>query len=149
MSPCPITAARLDALIAAYGADPERWPEAEREAGRVALATARTDDLHGAVQLDAQLDALALPPVSPDLRRRVLLAVAREPRRAGVFSRLWLRELWEELGGARIAAPALAMALGAGLGLGWLTPPSAADEADPEDLIALVQFDDSYAELAP
>jgi hypothetical protein len=99
--------------------------------------------------LDAELDVLrAVPAPAAQLRRNVLLAVAREPR--ALSWRDALAALWRELGGTRLAGPALAMALVAGLGMGWaLDDASAEDDAGSDDLIALAQLDDAYAELEP
>jgi len=65
-----VTHDRVLALIAAYGGDPARWPEAEREAavalmsGDPALAHAAED----ARTLDLTLDTLATPHPDPALR---------------------------------------------------------------------------------
>ncbi len=78
---------RLHALIDAYGAWPDRWPEAERNAALAALASlAEADaDLRAAQALDALLDTWRLAPVPDDLVERVVArAVAQRgpiPRR--------------------------------------------------------------------
>jgi hypothetical protein len=106
-------------------------------------------NVHDDPSLDAELDALrAAPPPSAQLRRNVLLAVAREPR--ALSWREALAALWRELGGTRLAGPALAMALVAGLGMGWAIDDAGVDDDDgSDDLIALAQLDDAYAELEP
>lgn len=137
---------RIAALIAAYGSDPARWPieeraSADRGAHDPAWAEARA--------LDALLDTLDAPAPRIGLRREVLLAVAREP---SAPARGWfasLAELWRDLGGARIAAPALVLALGVGVGLDWAMTPPLTTGSDAEDLLTLVQFEESYAELDP
>lgn len=105
--------------------------------------------VHDDPSLDAELDALRVaPPPSAQLRRNVLAAIAREPRRQSL--RDTFAALWRELGGTRWAAPAFALALALGLGAGW-----ALDASDPidvdgdDDLIALAQLDDTYAEFEP
>ena len=104
--------------------------------------------VHDDPSLDAELDALrAVPPPSAQLRRNVLSAVAREPR--ALSWRDALAALWRELGGTRLAAPAFAMALVAGLGLGWAIEAPADDDDGSDDLIALAQLDDAYSELEP
>jgi hypothetical protein len=150
--------ARIAELLATYGADRARWPAAERARfahdgiDRDAATqgeTAPGDAWSQARELDVLLDALAAPPPPSGLRRNVLLAVAREPR---ISSRGLLgawRELWRDLGGARIAAPALVLALGVGVGLDWATTPTLAGDADAEDLLTLVQFEETYTELDP
>lgn len=67
-------ATRFEAIVEAYGAEPRRWPEAERAA---AEAFARTDAgqraLAEARALDAALDSAAdAEPVSLALRRNLL-----------------------------------------------------------------------------
>ena len=104
--------------------------------------------MHDDPVLDAELDARRdAPPPSARLRRDVLAAIAREPRT--LPWRDALAALWRELGGARLAAPAFAMALAAGLGLGWAIDEPAGDDDAGDDLIALAQLDDTYSELEP
>ena len=106
--------------------------------------------VHDDKSLDAELDALrAVPPPAAHLRRNVLMAVAREPRR--LSWRAAIAALWRELGGSRIAGPALAMALAMGVGMSWLLEDDAADDNGAgDDLIALAQLDGAaYAELEP
>lgn len=105
-------------------------------------------NVHDEKALDTQLDALrAVPAPSAQLRRNVLLAVAREPH--ALSSREAIAALWRELGGTRLAGPALAMALVAGLGMGWAIDDNGAENDEGDDLIALAQFDDAYAGLEP
>lgn len=74
-----MNAERLKALAEAYGADPRRWPEAERGA---ALDFMRADPasadrlLFEARQLDLVLDASAAPAASHALRARVIAGAA-------------------------------------------------------------------------
>jgi hypothetical protein len=74
-----MTLERFTAMVDAYGATPERWPEAER-AGALALLAQSSDARtlrDAAAALDTMLDRA--PPATPDaeLERRVL---ARTPR---------------------------------------------------------------------
>ena len=98
--------------------------------------------------LDDELDLLrAAPAPRTQLRADVLAAIAREPRRAN-----WrdaLGALWRDLGGVRLAGPAFAMALAAGIGLGWALEETPVDDGGDDDLIALAQLDDAYAGLEP
>jgi ferric-dicitrate binding protein FerR (iron transport regulator) len=137
---------RIAKLIAAYGADRARWPAADR-AEIESIDSAHDEARRAALELDALLDSLEAPPPRAGLRRDILLAVAREPRSGSRGLLAAWRALWRELGGARIAAPALVLALGVGLGLDWATTPAVS--ADGEDLLALVQFEESYPELDP
>jgi len=74
---------RLRALLDAYGADPDRWPPEERDAGRALLArlpqAQRWQD--ASAQLDALLDRAPVVIASPALVERVLAAA---PQRANV-----------------------------------------------------------------
>lgn len=109
---------RFAVIVDAYGADPRRWPAAEREA---AEALAASDAQAGALLaearaldggLDAWLDALPVPaPASAALRRAVMPPVV-----AAATSR-W-QELLALLGGWRLALPAMAAALVVGIGFG-------------------------------
>jgi len=80
-----MTLERLNEILDAYGADPERWPAEERQRAlafltRSAEARARLD---AAAHLDHVLDALpAPPPPSLDLESRITaMAPARGSRR--------------------------------------------------------------------
>lgn len=85
---------RLRALIEAYGASPDRWPEAERDTALSALAnlSEANEDLRAAAALDALLGAWRLEPPAERLADRIAArAVAQrgpigrrtEGRRAG------------------------------------------------------------------
>ena len=69
-----MTSERFQELLAAYGADPRRWPEREREGARAFLAadSERERLLFEARQTDAVLDAFTAAPVSHALRDRVI-----------------------------------------------------------------------------
>jgi hypothetical protein len=143
---------RLNELLAAYGADPARWPAPDRArfAPRLDASPELAAALHEAQSLDALFEPLAPAPDAPSgLRRTILLTVAQEPRAPRGLAQT-LRELWRELGGIRVAAPALAAACAFGIGLAWMTAPlpDAPDDAS-EDVLALAQFEQSYEESAP
>src|SRR5690606_29901660 len=75
-----MTPERFETLIAAYGADPRRWPEAEREA---ALAFAEGDPraqtaLAAERRLDALLDRAEAPRAAPELVARFAATPRRE-----------------------------------------------------------------------
>lgn len=117
--------------------------------------------VHDDKSLDAQLDVLqATPAPRAQLRHNVMAAIAREPRRTARSAEPGtphggslldtLAALWRELGGARLAGPAFAMALAAGIGLSWFADNATTGEDDAgDDLVALAQLDDSYAGLEP
>lgn len=74
---------RFEAILAAYGADPERWPEAERAAA-IAFATAHQTDMSEARAVDALL--AAAPPVAPP--SDLLLARIKRSTRQNLFAPL-------------------------------------------------------------
>lgn len=72
-----MTEDRFFEILEAYGANPERWPEAERAAAQ-AYAEAHADTVTEALQSAAALDALLAPTVvepSDLLQRRLLKAL--------------------------------------------------------------------------
>jgi hypothetical protein len=72
---------RFEQLVEAYGADPKRWPEGEREAAR-ALAHAQAEHcgplLEAAHALDQALDCAPAGAPSIALRERVIGAAPRQ-----------------------------------------------------------------------
>lgn len=68
---------RFDAILAAYGADPRRWPADERAAAE-AFAAREKVDLSEAREIDALL-ARAAPPGAPSdlLQARIMRAAPR------------------------------------------------------------------------
>lgn len=103
---------RLAVIVDAYGAEPRRWPAAEREAALALVAgnTAAEALLAEARMLDASLDALPLPAAATVARRRAAMPAPALPSRWQEFLGL--------LGGWKLAVPAMAMALVAGLDVG-------------------------------
>ena len=99
-------------------------------------------------RLDAWL-ATSAPPAPPPALRAAILAAAR-PAPSRPNWRYALLAFWQDIGGARLAAPAFALALMAGIGLGSGLMPSAAafDEAG-DDLLTLALIEDDYLALAP
>lgn len=111
---------RFEQLLDAYGADPKRWPSAERAAGE-AFAAAHPEDvvqmLTAARALDATMDA-ARETLKPDVAR-VAAILAKAPKPAASVSPL-----------ARWALAACAL-LGVTLGYGGgLMAPAAMAEDD-------------------
>jgi hypothetical protein len=138
--------ARLTQLFDAYGASPMRWPDAERvQALQLLASSAEARELQAqAALLDASLDEFQVAPASGHLRGRILDSYPPKP----VGWRAWLAELWQELGGWRLVAPAFAASLSLGLILPSLLDPSATDLPD-EDLIAAVQLVDNDFGVQP
>jgi len=105
-----MTPERFAAILDAYGADPRRWPDAEREAAR-AMASARADALAEADALDAWLDHAPRPVPSEALRQRVIAAVGAVGRRG----RLWWDRLTVTVGVGWAAAACAGVVAGVGL----------------------------------
>ncbi|WP_395792943.1 hypothetical protein [Aquimonas sp.] len=144
---------RLQHLIDAYGADPARWPPAERAALAAArpLSAPLAQALAEAAALDQALSGLPLPELPSSLAARVLAAAPQAARhRPPAPQRSGWRELWDALGGLRLAGPAFALALSFGLGLGILIPQAAEEsESDLDTYIALAWLDESIDEELP
>lgn len=129
--------ARFEALIAAYGADPRRWPAAERAEAQ-AFATREGVDLSEARSLDALLDHAPQPAPLNDLLAARILAARKRSRNVG--------------GGAVWTAMAACMVGGVLLGVGaGLNAPAAAqvqDAAEVDEIIAIA-FDAPFEGGAP
>ena len=135
---------RLQAVLAAYGADPARWPEGDRELAFLLPGADLAGPLEDARNLDAAL-ARATRPVPPaGAAERIITAIGdargvvapfARHRRARPQARRASRP------GRLAALTALAASLALGLYLGasgrmdWLTPPVLAEES-PEVLSA-------------
>jgi anti-sigma-K factor RskA len=135
---------RLEQMIRAYGAEPQRWPPAERDRLRAALEA--EPELLALLAQESRLDAWlaelpAAPAPSADLAARILASAPPAPR----FD--W-RALWAELGGSRMAAPALACALTLGLALAVLLPAAPAEEAGIDTWLSLALLDEGLEEDA-
>jgi|CXWL01.1.fsa_nt_gi anti-sigma-K factor RskA len=141
-----ISLERLRELLDAYGAEPAHWPEHERSSAERLLASSETarQCLRAAVDLDRALDHWSVPAPPVALQARVLRQMTEtRPGWRGV-----LKQIWEDLGGWRIAAPAFAFSLAMGAVL-----PVLLDDVDgdlpEEDLIAAVQFVDESPDFGP
>lgn len=134
---------RRQQWIDAYGADPARWPAAER--GPLDLPAGTVDEaLSEAERLERALDAAFEPVTLPLGLRARILASAPQPRRT------WWQELAQALGGPRLAGPVFAGALSLGLGLVWLLPGSStAVDGELDDYLALAWIDPIDSEELP
>jgi anti-sigma-K factor RskA len=143
-----MTLDRLRAIVDAYGADPARWPAAERTAGEALLAgsAAARALVAEAADLDAALDAVPALQPTPAMRTAILAAA---PRRAASSLLAQLREGWRELfaelGGWRMAGGVLAASLVLGIVSGGLLSEGLSAETSP-DLLQLAYLDDSDVE---
>jgi len=70
--------ARFEAIVAAYGAEPRRWPADERAAAE-AYAARDGVDLGAERALDAMLDAAPQPIPASDLLAARILSARRKP----------------------------------------------------------------------
>lgn len=148
MNPLDLNA--LEQLLDVYGAEPRRWPAAQRQAAQELIATElAARELFAAAQaLEEQLAALPQPALPAALAQRIL---ANAPQRSGWTQAL--RQLWSELGGLRLAGPVLACGLMAGITWPMLETPLSTSSDDP-DLISVAQlgeeqWDISDLETAP
>lgn len=146
---------RLRAIFDAYGGDPLRWPEDERDAALALLA--RSGDarrLHeDALRLDAALDLLPAAAPSPGLEDRIVAAargdgaVPRRPahrragaRRAGGAPRLVRIGVLGAVPLAAAAALALWLGLGGRAGRDLARQPATAARSAPVADIALADL---------
>ena len=133
--PGDMTSQRLERLLQAYGADPMRWPQGERQAALALLAAdpALEKQRREAAALDALLDRAEPPQASGELLGDILAA-------AGPPSwRQWLRATWP-FGPLWQPASGLALAALAGVMVG-------ATLTSPADLAGLTQIADELEGL--
>ena len=123
--------ARLTEVLDAFGADPRRWPDAERDAAAALLADSQDarDLRDDAAALDMLLDLSAAPAPSPELMADILAGA--QP--AGW--RQWLADFWPfgpvwQPVSAFTAAAILGIAVG--IGAPDMVWPEAADSAVAE-----------------
>jgi len=139
---------RLRAIVDAYGADPARWPPAERAAGEALLADSAAAQalVAEAADLDATLDAVPAPQPTAALRTAILAAA---PGRAAPSLLAQLRDGWRdlfgELGGWRMGGAVLAASLVLGIVSGGLLSEALSSESAP-GLLQLAYLDDSDVE---
>lgn len=115
-----MTEERVLQLIESYGADPIRWPSAERAAAQTFLAAHDTPALRAALAEAEALDGLLAEMPAPTLSDAAwaqLQAQAQPQGTAGILGRLrrlvdWPGPLWQPAG-----AMGLSLVLGAWLGL--------------------------------
>lgn len=124
-----MTSERFLALVAAYGADARRWPEAERAAAR-ALAGAEVDTVGPALAeadaADALLHASRVSHPSIALRDRVIASAAEAGLKARREGRLWLDRLGLALGAGWTAAACAGIVAGVMMTT-WMTADAQAD----------------------
>jgi hypothetical protein len=123
--------ARARVVLSAYGADPSRWPAAERDALRALLdaTPGLAEDRHEEAALDRLISTLPAPAASPALAARILAAAENHPRLRGWATSArdaanWLAALWPfgppwQPASAMAAAALLGLVVGATLGNGY------------------------------
>jgi hypothetical protein len=136
---------RIAELASAYGADPSRWPEADRALLRDA-ALARPDLLAEAQEVDAVLGQASAPPSAASGRERLLAQIAREASPANVIDLGLHRRSRRSFAWPVAAALAASLALGVYLGTldganAVFSPGISADD-DPVDLAGLGDVSD-------
>lgn len=110
-----MTAERFFALVAAYGADARRWPEAERAAAQafaVAEPALARSALAEADATDALMFVSKAPAPSMALRDRVIAGAADAGLKARRTGRLWLDRLTWAFGAGWVAAACAGVAAG-------------------------------------
>jgi hypothetical protein len=128
-----VTAQRLNELLDAYGADPTRWPEAERAAAQALLA--RTPDLGArgdAERLDAALARLH-GEVPPAVVARVAAGIEREVAsrsQSDATGPSWGALLWSATASTWPRAAAFAGVIVLGIVAGLSSDPSALSTTD-------------------
>lgn len=133
MTPAEMTTQRLNEIIAAYGSEPSRWPEAEREAAQAALAAADSTLLREAAALDAALDSWSVAETTPDLAARIVeqsRGIDQAGNRRSLVSSI-LHGLFGPSMMPQLAGLAAALIIGFGIGVAGL---GQSTEAQAQDL---------------
>lgn len=141
---------RLDALLAAYGADLARWPE--EEAGVLAMRP----DLHAKVAqeraLDEMLDAFKIDAPDAALHARILAAYAaqtemRPARQSAGFWRALAGALWPEgPSWVPMGTCAAALLLGLYIGASGALTAMSSDPQTESALLSLAMADSVFEE---
>lgn len=129
----PMRPERFAALLDAYGAEPRRWPDQERQAAlEYLMTTPEARRLRAeAAELDRLLDTVPAAPPTAALRDRVL---AEAPVRRSSVER-------------RFVAGALAASLLLGFVVGATLQPQTPAGVDETDFLRLAQLDGSYQDF--
>jgi hypothetical protein len=130
-----MTLERFAALLAAYGARPELWPDAERDAA-LAFRDARPEaraSFDAELGLDAVFASEPTPELDPSFLRRLNEVPLRAPQKRARWS---LREWW-------LPAVGWAFAAAMGIGLGVTTEPS--DDVETPAVAAVAGVDSGAA----
>src|SRR5262249_23203027 len=138
MTPERMTPERFATIVDAYGADPERWPNAERASALALLERSHEGGTLRAAAgaLDALLDPAPAAVPDPGLERRVL---ARAPS-GGVTPLRPKRRL--------VPVAAVALAAAASLAVWMVRRPAPAPALDPSIVVELGEYETPTDALA-
>jgi len=133
MTPTDMSAERLNRIIAAYGSEPWRWPEAEREAAQALLAQGDGALLREAAAIDAALDAWQPAEPGPELAARIVERSRDLPQAGNARSAVssFLHRLFGTPLAPQLAGLAAALVIGFGIGMAGL---GTGAEAQAQDL---------------
>lgn len=144
---------RFRTIVDAYGTDPSRWPEAEREAALSLLASSSdaVAIVDHAAQLDRVLDQVPMVQPSLELKRIVAsipdrtLSVPSRPDLDGRQTKLPFTSLWKSA-----VAATFAVILGIITGVATVEPLDVSNNStDWEDFTSLAFVPDLDQELLP
>jgi hypothetical protein len=105
----PMTPERLARILEAYGAEPSRWPAAERD-DALALIVSDENLSKQALALDRTLDRYAVPCPDAAMVSRALAGIAA-PAPGSLLRRWWFAPLLAGAGALGMAAGTLLLAL--------------------------------------
>lgn len=136
---------RINTIIEAYGADPSRWPDDERQAAQAFIA-ANPDQFHNRLEQEARLDQaldtlIGSAQVSDKLQSRLKASLIKDVS-------VQTKHPSGPSGIPSWAGMAAAIALTAGLGVGWIgadfipsNPTSELDEGYYSDAFSAINSD--------
>lgn len=144
---------RFHTIVDAYGADPSRWPEAERTAALSLLASSSESKatVDEAAQLDRMLDRVPMLQPSPQLER-IVAAIPESNSSTSSSYELgnWLSTVSLSAVWKTAVAATLAVVLGIITGVATLDPiDDSTSSADWEDFASLAFVSDMDQELVP
>lgn len=134
-----MTPERLEAILSAYGAQPARWPEEEREACEALIARSERARaaLAEAAHLDRLLDAAPPAPAADALAARLRdLMPERDATVVPFATRPGRARPWHQTALARAAVVVLAVVGGVGIGIALPEFGGGAGPAAPQENVA-------------
>lgn len=140
------TRTRLAEVLAAYGADPARWPASERE-GLDALIRDQPELLADAVQIDRILARAARPRPPAGAKAQLLARAAREPQKVNItplaHGRVRPRSSIWSWGTAAALAASFAFGIFLGGNTSFVNLRGDSDVVEIDDPIVLTGIDDA------